>query len=150
MRGLRDEEVRTRLAPMRPRLMSFRSLKDELRHIARERATRRQSRRGPQLQHQQVRAESTAPSKPNPAMTEVLTLLHGIKASQEQQTSKMAVLERRIDALEIRAQPPRQPPPMPRQQLTARPPTCWKCGQEGHVSRNCPTLMSQSQGHLNA
>ena len=148
MRGLRDEEVWNRLAPVRPRLMTFRCLKDERRHISREWAMRSQGCRGPKLQHQQVRAESAGSTKPDPAMKEVSTLLHGIKENQDKQTNKMAVLERRIDALEIRAQPPMQPPPMTQQLPTARPFSCWTCGQEGHISRSCPTQMAQSQGYF--
>ncbi len=36
MRGLTDEEVYTRIAPLAPRLLSFRELQAELRNIARE------------------------------------------------------------------------------------------------------------------
>ncbi|KAI4905789.1 hypothetical protein NFI96_005830 [Prochilodus magdalenae] len=36
LRGLHDEEVYMRIAPMKPRLMSYRELQSELRHLARE------------------------------------------------------------------------------------------------------------------
>ena len=145
MRGLRDEEVRSRLAPMKPREMTFNELKDELRQISRERTSKRPGgRRPPQMQAHQATGSAAEPtSTVDPGMNQVLTLLHDIRGEQKTHLGRMTELERRMEALEAAPAPP---PPNHRRgrrdgRLQHQGPstlTCWNCNTAGHMAKNCP------------
>ena len=140
MRGLRDEEVRSRLAPMKPREMTFQALKEELRQISRERATKRpMGRKPPQVQNAHTAASS--PVQTDSTMKEVLSLLHTIKDDQRNQQDRMSDLEKRMVALEVRPAPSqgnRRREERDSRNQSQNSVRCWECGNEGHIARYCP------------
>lgn len=134
MRGLREEDLRLRLAPMRPRVMTFRNLREEVRRIARERHTK--------ARRPTVYAQQASPNNPGETQgrlaqiskntEDVLRLVSDIRDQQGRTDDRVASLERRLKALEV------QEPA-----TSTRPSSdCWECGQKGHWVRDCPNRRS--------
>ena len=135
-KGLKDEELRLRLAPMRPRNMAFRDVREEVRLIMRERQAR--GRRpagafplnpGPATPPPDTQAQLHQISRTS---EDVLKLVRGISDKQDITERKLSSLEERVVALENtrKAGPALQPS---RQESR-----CWQCGQPGHWRSNCP------------
>ena len=131
MRGIREEDLRFRLAPMRPRLMTFKNLREEVRRIARERHGK--GKRSAASYSQQVVSASQDENQArlnqiSKNTEDVLRLVSDIRTQQGRTDERVATLERRISALEIQGP-----------SATSRSPSnCWECGQKGHWQRNCP------------
>lgn len=142
LRGLNDEEVYMRIAPMKPRLLSFRELQDELRNLAKE--TRKFQSHKPKKTYAQVQvaSESTLNVKAEKAKhtsewSELTEMVKKLALCQEEQMAKLNHLESRIAApFSAPAPPPRarHPPVSTTQTSTV---TCYRCGKQGHIARVC-------------
>ena len=103
-KGLKDEELRLRLAPMRPRNMTFREVREEVRLILRERQARGRKPAGafplnpgpatPPPDHQAQLQQISRTSE------DVLKLVKGISDKQDITERKLSSLEERVVALE--------------------------------------------------
>ena len=132
MRGLREEDMRQRLAPMRPRLMTFRNLREEVRRIARERHGKARRPAAAYAHHTTPNSHSNETDgrldQISKNTEDVLRLVSGIRDQQVQTDERVAALEKRMSALEA-----------PGSSGSVRPPSeCWECGQKGHWKRDCP------------
>lgn len=132
-----------RISPMKPRLLSFRELQDELRHLAKE--TRRfQPQNKSKKTYSQVQVTSECRSekaKHTSEWSELTQLVKKLAPCQEEQMAKLTHLESRI------ASPFATPLSTPR----VRPPsgsatsmsavTCHRCGKQGHIARVCRAVL---------
>ena len=134
-KGLKDEELRLRLAPMRPRNMTFREVREEVRLIMQERQSRGR------------RPAGAFPLNPGPTTPldtqaqlhqisrtseDVLKLVRGISDKQDITERKLSSLEERVVALENTRRAGPAPQPIRHESR------CWQCGQPGHWRSNCP------------
>ena len=139
MRGLREEDLRLRLAPMRPRVMTFRNLREEVRRIGRERHTK--------ARRPAVYAQQASPNNPGETQgrlaqiskntEDVLRLVSDIRDQQGRTDERVASLDRRLKALEVQ-----EPATSSRPSSTRPSSDCWECGQKGHWRRDCPNRRS--------
>lgn len=147
LRGLNDEEVYMRIAPMKPRLLSFRELQDELRNLAKE-TKKFQSSNKCKKTYAQVQVASecnlnvkTEKAKQASEWSELTELVKKLALCQEEQMAKLTHLEARIPAylpapFPAPVPPPRaRPPPGPTTQTSTV--TCHRCGKQGHIARVC-------------
>lgn len=138
LRGLIDEEVYTRISPMKPRLLSFRELQAELRNLAKE-AKRFQPQNKSRKTYTQVHVASecstnvkTEKTNHAPEWSELTELVKKLALNQEEQMAKLSHLESRI-AAPASSPPPRvRPPPGGTTRTTSV--TCYRCGQQGHIA----------------
>ena len=146
MCGLRDQAVKDRLAPMRPRDMPFTELRQELHLIAEE---TRQMRVG-LLRHDVKPKPKEEPDRMQDFLESMRCQLAQIQHAQQQQLETIhrlvdghGQLGNRLGALEGFVATPRMPAPGMHPQSTQdtrrEPPTCYTCGQLGHMSKRCPT-----------
>lgn len=141
LRGLNDEEVYMRIAPMKPRLLSFRELQAELRNLTKE-TKKFQSLNKPKRTYTQVQVAPdgnsnvrTEKGKHASEWSELTALVKKLALCQEEQMAKLTHLESRI-AAPSSAPPPRAwPPPGPTTQTPVV--TCYRCGKQGHIARVC-------------
>lgn len=152
MRGLTDEEVYTRIAPMKPRLLSFRDLQVELRNLARE-----TKRFNPQLKQKKAFSQvqitgSKQQSGPcdradvashNSGLSELTALMKNIALNQEEQSKRLAQLESRLNPTP--ALTPFRPRPGTGNVSGGATVVCYRCGRSGHVARVCRTVLLDSE-----
>ncbi|XP_071505861.1 uncharacterized protein [Diadema antillarum] len=141
MRGLRDEELRLRLAPMRPRTMSFWGLREEVRRFmwGRQGKTRRPAG---SFAHAAATPDHTEDTRArllqiSKSSEDTLSLLKEVVATQRRTTERVAALEGRLEALELASSSPKG--------SVGQCQECWECGQTGHWRRNCPTRMAPGE-----
>ena len=170
MTGLHDCEVRQRLAPMRPRTMSFKMLRQELRIFSEESSLRIDRRRQQRIFVQQqgtstepagrpAAADTAAPTtsaKPtsnsmtaDDKLSELTTLVRRQLAALNDVMHGQQYLGQRVQQIEgYLGQGPRpnqpQIPPQesPRDQLR-REGRCFVCRECGHIARQCPRRQPQ-------
>ena len=135
MYGLRDQKVRARLAPMRPRDMSFRELRKELRVIgAEEKLT------SAQVYRQQTRPKEV---KENPQDL-LVKMVNELAVTQQRQMDlfhqTISEQQRHLNNLEQRFQG--RVAGIRGDRQTRRQPICYKCREPGHFASSCPTLQS--------
>ncbi len=135
MRGLTDEEVYTRIAPLAPRLLSFRELQAELRNIARE-TKKFQTQSKARKTYTQVHVTSggggnTKMDRPKHTseMSELTETVKKLALIQEEQMAKLSQLEMRI------ASPAKG---KASQSLSV---VCYRCGEPGHIARVCRAVL---------
>lgn len=148
LRGLIDEEVYLRIAPMKPRLLSFRELQAELRNLARETKKFHPQHKpkkpfsqvhvavGGQQGGAKVKADTVKPSSELSELTEIVKKL---ALSQEEQVKRLTQLESRIAPLQTSA--PTRTLPALRSESAGATFVCYRCGRAGHVARVCRTVM---------
>lgn len=150
LRGLNDEDVYMRIAPMKPRLLNFRELQEELRNLAKE-TKKFQSLNKPRKTYAQVQVTpenrvnvKTEGSRPTAEWSELTELVKKLALRQEEQMNKLSHLEARMAA-------PFDPPgPPPRARLPQGPAaqaqvvTCYRCGKQGHIARVCRAVLPDS------
>ena len=135
-RGVREERVTQRLAPMKPRYMEFHELQIELRHLEREArmaATQKQDTTQKLLQSQQIRPNQYQQAKPTP------------QPPKQQQKPDSEVLQHlivtvrqlaeKVEQLSVTHARPR--PQRPVQSGSQNVFVCHRCGQKGHIARGC-------------
>ena len=167
MTGLHDREVRQRLAPMRPRTMTFKMLRQELRVICEENRLFNERRRQRVFMQQQASSMEHAghpadhpapPTSTRPTnqgktntdkLSELTSLVHQQLAALNDVLQGQQYLGQRVQHIEGylgQAPPPNQPqvPPQesPRDQLR-REGRCFVCRERGHIARQCPRRQHQ-------
>lgn len=152
MRGLSDEEVFHRIAPMKPRLLSFRELQAELRNLARE---TRKFQTQPKAKKTYALAQFTTVSgnqsgeKPrtekgnrqNTDLTELTAMVKKLVSSQEDQLNRLTQLEAKVGASPQTVFPHTQRP-QEVSDTAGRGVVCYRCGKPGHIARLCRTVMT--------
>lgn len=145
MRGLTDEEVYVRIAPMTPRLLSFRELQTELRNLARETKKFQPHNKAKKTVTQvhvlsegsgNVKAEKTHHTS---ELSELTEMVKRLALSQEEHMAKLSRLE-----LRIASPPPASLPAVQPAQVRAVPRTnftCYRCGKPGHTARICRAVL---------
>lgn len=151
MRGLSDEEVYQRLAPMKPRFLSFRELQAELRNLARETRRTQTQPKSKKTYAQALFATSNGTkndermrtekeNKQNTELSELTALVKKLLSSQENQVHRLTQLEARVGE-----SPQNVPPRAQRTQgvsgATERGVVCYRCGRPGHIARLCQTVL---------
>ncbi|XP_061771910.1 uncharacterized protein LOC133562081 [Nerophis ophidion] len=161
LRGLEDEETYARILPMKPRLLSFRELQQELRDLAKE-TKKFQPQHKTKKAYAQVHGtpecgtnEKTETSKQNSELSELREIVQKLALSQEQQMAMLSHLESRIlvpptvqpagsptvPPAVSRIVPPAAPPQRfqssPRTTVQGSSVTCYRCGKLGHIARVC-------------
>lgn len=145
MRGLTDEEVYMRIAPMTPRLLSFRELQTELRNLARESKKFQSQNKARKTVTQvhvmpegggNVKSEKTNHTS---ELSELTEMVKRLARNQEEQMAKLSHLE-----LSISLQPPPSIQAVQPSQGRAVPSTsftCYRCGKPGHTARICRAVL---------
>lgn len=142
LRGLSDEEVYTRIAPMKPRLLGFRELQAELRNLARETKKFQQKAKKTYAQvhvtSEYGGSERAEKSRYASEISELTEIVKKLALNQEEQMAKLSRLESRVAA-------PHSVPPsviQPSQGITVQSVgvTCHRCGKRGHIARVCRTV----------
>lgn len=151
LRGLNDEEVYMRISPMKPRLLSFRELQDELRNLAKEtkkfQPCNRQKKTYAQVQ---VTSECKTEKAKQTEWSELTQLVKKLALGQEEQLAKLAHLESRIAAPSSASFPSPRVRPHPGPATQASTIMCHRCGKQGHVARVCRAVLpdfSQTWAH---
>ena len=149
LRGLDDEEMYARISPMKPRLLSFRELQNELRNLAKETKKfqpQHKTKKAYSQVHDAAQEHDTNvkkdTTKQTSEMSELREMVKKLALSQEQQMAMLSHLESRIAA------PPTVPPvaPPPRAQSSGSTAqgssvTCYRCGRQGHIARVCRAVL---------
>lgn len=148
LRGLNDEEVYTRIAPMKPRLLSFRELQAELRNLARE-AKKFQSQQKPKKTYAQVHVTSACDAnvkaektKHASELSELTEMVKKLALNQQEHMAKLSHLESRITAPS--PIPPARTQPSPIKPTQSASVTCHRCGKQGHIARVCRAVFPGS------
>lgn len=147
LRGLNDEEVYMRIAPLKPRLLSFRELQAELRDMTKE-TKQFQSFHKSKRAHTQIQTASGSSPTVNveetthvSELSELTELVKKLALCQAEQMTKLTYLESRVTA-PFPAPPPQVQapigPPIRAQISTV---TCHRCGKQGHIARVCRAVL---------
>ena len=146
LRGLNDEEVYMRIAPMKPRLLSFRELQAELRNLTKE-TKKFPSLNKSQRTYMQVQVAPNCSSNVNTEKTkhtsewsELTELVKKLALCQEEQMAKLTHLESRITAPSFI--PPQRVRPSPGPTTQTPLATCYRCGKQGHIARVCRAVLA--------
>ncbi len=153
LRGLNDEDVYMRISPMKPRLLNFRDLQDELRNLAKE-TKKFQSKSKKTYAQVQVASECNSDVKPEKVKhtewSELTELVKKLALCQEEQMAKLTHLESKIAAPFSAPFPPPRVQPPPRSTTQSSTVTCHRCGKQGHIARVCRAVLpdvNQAWGH---
>lgn len=158
MRGVKDDKITQRLAPMKPRDMPFRELQAELRLIERENrmdAALHQRPTKVQVQLQSTKSQ-TLPCQPvssSEPKAPVLLREQSVETHQRPEYDpelmqdviiQMQHLAKQVDSLSRRSRTTQ--PATTNQPTQNRVFICYKCGNEGHIARGCRSAPLNSQG----
>ena len=144
MRGVKDERVVQRLAPMRPRNMDFHELVIELRQLEREDRSssklnvNQAPKQSVQARPQQHPSTSTkTPSKPDDKQQSQKKSDHDVLQELVLTVKQLSQKVEQLSMTSSRSQRPNQD--------TTRVFTCHRCGQDGHIARGCRSTPLNSQ-----
>lgn len=145
MRGLSDEELYTRIAPMAPRLLSFRELQAELRSLTRE--TRKfQTWSTAKKMYAQVHVTSGGGgntqidrSKHTSEISELTEMVKKLALIQEEQMAKLSQLELRMTSPPLSSPIAVQPAKGKARQSPSF--VCYRCGEPGHTATVCRAVL---------
>lgn len=147
MRGLTDEEVYRRIAPMAPRLLSFRELQAELRNLARE-TKKFQTQNKTNRSYAQVHVTSggggntkTDRPKHTSELSELTEMVKKLAHIQEEQMAKLSQLEMRMTSPPLASPLPVQPAKGKVSQSPSF--VCYRCGEPGHTARVCRAVLPE-------
>ena len=158
MRGVKDEKVTQRLAPMRPRDMTFRELQVELRQMERESRMAAALKMGAKMHsHQSQQARPPHEYQQSPSSLPDLTAYERSQPVHKNSQPKTdhEVLHELVLTVRQLAQKfeqisttPRQAQHPMRNQHSDGPRVfvCHKCGQEGHIAKGCRRAPLNSKG----
>ena len=160
MRGVRDDKITSRLAPMRPREMPFRELQAELRQIEREKRASSSLPTVPKAQAQPHQAKPYRPDPPKPtnkstspptSQPTTSTPNDGILMDLLHTVQQLSQKVEQLSNQHSRPYSPKQNPQTSAPGLTTntaapRVFVCHRCGQEGHIARGCRSLPLNYQG----
>lgn len=148
MRGLYDEDVYTRIAPMAPRLLSFRELQAELRSLTRE-TKKFQTRNTAKKTYAQVhvtpgrggdtKLDQNNRSKQTSELSELTEMVKKLALIQEEQMAKLSQLELRITSPLLSSPLAVQPAKGKASQSPCF--VCYRCGEPGHTARVCRAVL---------
>lgn len=147
LRGLNSEELYLRIAPLKPRLMSFRELQSELREMAKE-TKGFQPQNKTKKAYTQVQATpegnrnlKTERTRHDSEWSELTEMVRRLALSQEEQMAKLSRLESRISAPSNVPTPSHTLPPRiqtaPGNTSQSSSVTCYRCWRRGHIARVC-------------
>ena len=146
LKGLNDEDVYIRVAPMKPRLLSFWELQDELRNLAKENK-KFHSLTKPKRSYVQVQVApeynsnmKTEKVKHTSEWSELTELVKKLALCQEEQMTKLTHLEARITSPS--SAPPLRVHASPRPATPTSAITCYRCGKQGHIARVCRAVFT--------
>ena len=157
MRGVKDEKVTQRLAPMRPRDMTFRELQVELRQLEREARMAAALKTGAKIQSQQsqqLRSQyeqqrtSYTPDPTANVQSQPVKKDHNLKTDHDVLQDLVLTVRQLAEKVERMAAGPRevQRPKRDQQPDGQRVFICHKCGQEGHIARGCRRVPLNPEG----
>ena len=158
MRGVKDEKVTQRLAPMRPREMTFRELQVELRHLERESRIAAETKTRAKIQFQQPLQDRpsyhhrTSSSPPNNSSTyernQPANKNSNPKSDHEVLQDLVLTVRQLAQKVDQMTSGPRQTRRQKgdKQSANQRVFVCHKCGQEGHIARGCRSVPLNSKG----
>lgn len=148
LRGLNEEEVYLRIAPMKPMLLSFRELQAELRNLARE-TKKFHPQHKPKKPISQAHVAVREPQggakdkadvvKPTSELAELTEMVKKLALSQEEQVQRLTQLESKMVPLP-------NPAPIRTQQAWRSGSAgatflCYRCGRAGHTARVCRAVL---------
>lgn len=144
LRGLVDENVYTRIAPLKPKLLSFKELQAELRDLAREgnrfqqQHKQRKSYTQVHTSEEQICDTKRGKNKQSSELSELTEIVKKLALTQEEQMTKLAGLESKLSSSALPVKPLQRTKP---QSSTV---TCYRCGKQGHIACVCRAILLDS------
>lgn len=146
LRGLVEEEVYLRIAPMKSRLLSFKELQAELRNLSRENKKFLMQHKAKKV-HTQVQVAPQTGSlmrsegaRRHSELTEMNEMIRQLTVTQQEQMTRLARLETKLAPLN----PPRPNQRPPRFVPPVTSVICHRCGGQGHIARVCRATFQSS------
>lgn len=146
LRGLIDEQVYARIAPMKPMFLSFRELQTELRNMAREtnkfQPHNKIKKTFTQVQMaSEISAVRVEGKQYTSELSELTEIVRKLALNQEEQMAKLSKLESSIKSSKL---PPNTSFSSAHPSSHSSGVTCHRCGNRGHIARFCRAVLPDS------